>query len=197
MRSDDGCLGKADTVPESLIRSMREVDHHSQFVHLGDDLLPKRTQTMPMRPVSGTVGDGVVPVVRQRYITDAQAIESAEQRQGLLDGRPVLHADEDGNQPVLRILHGLFRRKGQGRIVRIAVHSVINGGNHLQRIARGGVRRHLRRGVQGEKSAADSPAPEFGEVDVPIPVVDAHIPETHQLGWGIDVAVKNLHYFVP
>ena len=59
------------------------------------------------------------------------------------------------------------------------------------------VRRHFRRGVQGKKGAADSPAPEFGEVDVPVPIVDTDVPEPNQLRRGIDVAVKDLHYFVP
>ena len=152
---------------------------------------------MPVRPFDSTVGDGIVTIMREGQVTDSQAVERPQHRQGLLDGRTVFHADKDGNQPVLRILCGFFRGKGQGGIVWIVVDGVIDGRNHLQRIARGGIRSHLRRGVEGEKSAADSPAPEFGEIDVPIPVVDAHIPEPDQLGRGIDVAVKYLHHFVP
>ena len=197
MGGDDRSLGQADAVPEGLVGGVGEIDHHPELVHFGHDLLPEGAQAMPMRPLGSTVGDGVVPVVRERHITDTQPIEGAQHRQRLLDGRPVLHADEDGNQSVLRVLLGLFRRKGQGRIVGIRVHGVIHGGNHFQRIARGGVRRHLRRRVEGEKRAADSPAPEFGEIDVPVPVVNADIPEPDQLRGSIDMAVKDLHHRVP
>ena len=176
---------------------MGQIDHHAKGVHLSDDLFPEGAQAVPMRPLGGTVRDSIVTVVRECHIADAQAVKSAEHRQGLLDGRSVLHADEYGNQPVLRVLCSLVRRECQSRIVRVVIDGVIDGGNHLQRIPGGRVRRHLRRCVQGEKRAADSPAPKLGEVDVPVAVVDAQVPEPDQLRRGIDMTVKNLHYFVP
>ena len=176
---------------------MGQVDHHPEFVHLGDDLFPEGTQTVPTLPFGSAVGDGVVPVMRERKITDAQAVEGAQQRKGLLDGRPVLHADEHGEQTVLRVLGSLLRREGQGRQVRIGIDRVIDGRNHLQRIPRSGIRRGLRRGVKSEEGSSDSPALQFGEIDVPIFIVDAEVPQPNQLRGGIDMAVKDLHYFVP
>ena len=176
---------------------MGQVDHHPKGVHLGNHLLSERTQAVPALPFGSTVGNGIVTVVRERHIADTETVKGPEQGQRLLDGGSVLHADKDRYQPVLRILPRFIRRESQGRIVRVRIDGVIDGGNHLQRIACSCVRRHFRRGIQGEKRAADSPAPEFGEIDVPIAVVDTEIPEPDQLRRGIDVAVKDLHHFVP
>ena len=80
VRGDHRGLGQADAVPEGYIGNMGQVDHHPERVHLRNDLFAEGTQAVPMGALGGAVGDGVVSVVRERHIADAQAIEGAQQR---------------------------------------------------------------------------------------------------------------------
>ncbi len=197
MRGNDRSVGKPDAVPECLVRSMGQVHHHPEGVHLGQGFLPERTQPMPAFPFCSAVCQRIVTIMRQGHIPNAHPEKQTQQRQGFLDRRAVLHAQEYRDKTVFAVLRYLLRRACKRNHVRILVDAVIDGRKHFQSIPGGRIRSHLRRCIEGKKGAADSPAPELGKIDVPIPVVDARIPKPYQLGRRIDMTVKNFHYLVP
>ena len=197
MGRDDRSLGIPDTIPEGFIRCMGQVHHHAQGVHLGKRLLSERAESVPMGPLCRAVRQGIVPVMRQSDIPDTHPEESPQQRKGFLDGSPVLHSQENGHAVLTAVPGRIIRREGQGNQIRISFHTVIDGGKHFQGIPRRCIRHHFGRCIEGKKGAADSPAPEFGKIDVPVFIVKSRIPKPDQLGRGIDMAVKELHYFVP
>ena len=65
-----------------ILANVGEIDHHSQAIHLGDENMPTRTEAEPERRGNhrgecrdiadhGSVGKGIVTVVRKGRITNA------------------------------------------------------------------------------------------------------------------------------
>ena len=77
---------------------MRDIDHHAQPVHLGDDLLAERRQAMP-HPVIGCfagvrVAQLAVAIVGQRHVAPAPVVELLHAAEIVGDAIAVLDAHE-------------------------------------------------------------------------------------------------------
>ena len=173
---------------------MGQVDHHAQGIHFGHNLPAERAQSAPFPAFCGTVGHGIVSVMGQRHITDAEPVKCTEEGQGFLDGRSVFHPHENGKEAVGLVTGRFGRGKSQRSIVRILIYGIIDCRKHLQGIARSRIRSHFRGRIKGKERTIDSPAPEFGKIHVGIGIVNAQIPEPHQLGGGIYMRIVHTFY---
>ena len=68
---------------------MRDIDHDSEPIHLGDNLPTKRAKTVP-RPIFGIgrVADQIVLGVRERNVAYAAIVEMAQVGQIVFDRAP-------------------------------------------------------------------------------------------------------------
>ena len=83
---------------------MRQIDHHAQAIHLGDDFAAQRRQSVVVEVALGfsriRIGELAVAVVGQRHVSPAAVVELLHSLDIGPDGISVLHAD-DGDAEVL------------------------------------------------------------------------------------------------
>jgi len=85
---------------------MRQIYHHSQLVHLSNDLFSKIRQPVVMLHLSLVVvprgiGPAIGVCVGQSHIPDTQRVEVPQQPQAVFDGVTAFNADQGGNSAVL------------------------------------------------------------------------------------------------
>ena len=162
-----GSLRIFQHVPERIVGDMRHVDQHPQPVHLRNHVAAEGAQAAPARLGRGAgVADLVAAGVRQGHIGDTHAVEHPQKGQVFLDRSAVLHAHENGNQAVTGIAAGLRGRRGQGRLVGVLLHDVIDLGDQFERPAGRPVGRKGVRRVDGEEGAVDAPLLHPREIDM-------------------------------
>jgi len=86
VRGDDWRGGNLERIVKSLVRRVRDVDHHAQPVHLAHDVLAERRETvmvidLRVFEVALRVGPVVRVEVGKRHVSDAEGIVVAQQAQ--------------------------------------------------------------------------------------------------------------------
>ena len=167
MGRHDRSLRILEHVPEGGIGDVRDVDDHSEPVHLGHHFPAEWAQAAPagLRRSAG-VADLVAAGVGQGHIGDAHPVEHPQQGQVLLDRGAVLHAHEDRNQAAFRIAAGLGRRLGEGHLVGVLFHGVIDIGHEFQGPARRLVGTQRVGSIDGEERTVHAALLHPGEVDL-------------------------------
>src|SRR4051794_422162 len=83
-----------------FVRSMRNIDHHSEPVHLGNKSFPARIQTMPTWGRAAAVGVPVLGVVGGKLIgTKTHVIETAQHSQIAITIQTSFHVEYRGYLP--------------------------------------------------------------------------------------------------
>ncbi len=79
MRRNHRSLGKPHGFHVCALRGMRQIDHHPQAIHLGDDFPAQRRQSIVIEVALGfariRIGQLAVAVVGQRHVSPAPVVE--------------------------------------------------------------------------------------------------------------------------
>ena len=96
MRGDHGFRREAHHVPERCVRNVRDVDDHTDAVHLSNDVFPERAEAVE----ASDVRRGVRPVIGvemgQSHVADTEAVEHSQNTEIVLDSMAALDAHEGG-----------------------------------------------------------------------------------------------------
>ena len=86
MRGDHRLRRGIDDVPKRLVGNVRYINHHSQPIHLADDLFPKVVQAARLaNRISGRAGPTRADAPRRRHIAHAQIVIALNVRDTLVD----------------------------------------------------------------------------------------------------------------
>ena len=94
MRKDNRRLGYPQRSAHSLIRYVREIDQHTEPIHLTDDLFANDRQAPMLRFVAGGIGPISILCVSQRHISGSEFVHHAQSRQRVIDRMPAFEADQ-------------------------------------------------------------------------------------------------------
>ena len=146
MRCDDRPGAGGHRVPERRVRHMRDVDEHTDAIHLADDRLALRREACGARVVlsRGGTRPRVAVVPGQCHVAHTRRVQLAQLRDGSLDGVTTFHADEDGN---LALPLGAAQVGTAGReeeLVGMTLHEGMHLAREQHRARKRTVRRHER-----------------------------------------------------
>ncbi len=119
MGRDDRGLGEVQDLVERVVGDVRDVDHHADAVHPGDQVLAEGAQAVPFRAiVEGGVADVVVLRMRQGDVPHAAVVEMLDVVEVVFEGRAVLDAQEDRDSAAAELGAEPVDRMDQGELVR-------------------------------------------------------------------------------
>ena len=121
MGRDDGSLGKPHGFHVGALGGMREIDHHPEAIHFGDDLAAERRETVVVEVALGfagiRIGELAVAVVGERHVAAAAVVELLHLFEIVADGISVLDAD-DGDAKVLLVQgEDVGRREREAHVI--------------------------------------------------------------------------------
>jgi hypothetical protein len=100
---------------------MRQIDHHAQAIHLGDDFPAERRQSVVVEVALGfsriRIGELAVAIVGQRHVSPAPVVELLHFLDIGPDGISVLHTDDGDSQVLLVQREHVGRRQRQADLV--------------------------------------------------------------------------------
>ena len=102
MGDRDGTLGVLDRIQAGLLVAVRDVDEHSDLVHLLDDVAPVELRDAVGGILPATGGDVVLHVVGELDDADAQAVKGLHQVDVVLEWRGVLESPHHRGAPRCR-----------------------------------------------------------------------------------------------
>ena len=137
MGGDDRLRRHRERVVEGLVRDVRDVDDHSQPVHLPHDLAAEIGQAVVHRPIGGCVRPVVVAEVRERHRPDAEPVIDAEHGQVVGDLVAALEGEHGGDLAGLGDALHVRRGRGQLDLVGMRVEDRLHSVTKLQRAAHG------------------------------------------------------------
>ena len=158
MGCDDGSLRIPDAVVERSIRGVRNIHHHTQTVHLLHHFPAEVTEPAPGLSFRGAVRNGVISIVSKGKIPYAKAVEESQERKRFLDGRTVLHSQENGEYTFI-LISGRLRGRNRNKGISVLFYGILHRGNHFHSMDCCSVRSGLCGCIKGKKGAVDSPAP--------------------------------------
>src|SRR6185437_2741113 len=158
---EHGSVTDGERVPESLVRHVRNIDHHAQTIHFTHDVLAEIREAVVMfyrRIVD--IARGVRPIVRIRmregHVPHSQRIVVAQKAEIVFNRMAALYTDQRRDLVALVRCNDLIRRGAKSEIVWISCNDIVaNGVDHIEGPMGGMVAWHVTAGyVGGEKDGA-------------------------------------------